>query len=160
MELKFYYHHQTAPEKSMCINNTEKCMIGFLSVIKIRTCRYLYRHQQYQHINISSADIWNPLIWKYRHIGNHQYRRIGKNVISARPYIKSIHVQVWKVYGFMHVLCISPISIEGGHRLTGTLKTGLAKHVKRALKPSKNSMPPFLTETSWDGGQKLERAWT
>ena len=75
---------------------------GFLLIVPpakvnghpLRTRRYLYRHRQhlvqppmtktnkseagFQYRLSANIIIWNPLIWKYRHI--------SKNVISAHPY--------------------------------------------------------------------------
>ncbi len=76
-------------------------VISICSFILVRTCRYLYRHWQYRHIgywqtfsvpifeyrHFGPFSVNMNLNMKYRHIGNHQYQRIGKNSISARPFI-------------------------------------------------------------------------
>ncbi len=47
----------------------------------LRTCRYSYRHRQYRHIGTFFSISAYRLSANNRHIGNHQYRRIG---ISAK----------------------------------------------------------------------------
>ena len=60
------------------------------TLVNIMVCVCLYVTVQIQ------SNMWNPLIWKYRqyrHIGNHQYRRIGisakmsyRHTLSTTPY--------------------------------------------------------------------------
>ncbi len=53
-----------------------------------------YSENPIQFMKIQS-NLWNPLIWKYRqyrHIGNHQYRRIGISAkMSYRHALKQVH---------------------------------------------------------------------